>query len=310
MAGSGFLACRRCGALLESHFCTTCGLDSRCSKCGATVTTPFCVGCGTSAAPTVRSSIPPSRNHAEQEGDNSSAAPDGNGEAPETVVSGSAPSDVSLIAEIEYPVDASTVENGPGIQADDVPEAPKTTVLAAPSSLSHREHSDDESSSHTPESPRLIRSGRRRKVLAAGIVAFLAVVGIASLAFGRSESEQSADQSDEGSETTLAFESTTSTSTSTTTTIAVTIPPPTEPPPTSPPTTARRVPVATTPQLVGLTTGPVGTILGDLFSRYGITAAGNMTCPPETTYMLVCTQYPAPGTPLYPGDRIRWGFGR
>jgi hypothetical protein len=273
------------------------------------VTTPFCVGCGTSAAPTVRSSIPPSRNQAEQKGDNSSAVPDGNGEAPETVVSGGVPSDISLVAEVEYPVDASTVETEPGFQADDAPEAPKTTALATSSSISPQGHSDG-SSSHSPESRRLIRPGSKRKVLAVGIVAFLAVAGIASLAFGRSESEQSADQSDEGTETTLAVESTTTTSTSTTTTIAVTIPPPTEPPPTSPPTTARRVPVATTPQLVGLTTGPVGTILGDLFSRYGITAAGNMTCPPETTYMLVCTQYPAPGTPLYPGDRIRWGFGR
>jgi hypothetical protein len=174
MAGSGFLACRRCGALLDSHFCTTCGLDSRCSKCGATVTTPFCVGCGTSAAPTVRSSIPPSRNQAEQEGDNSSAAADGNGEAPETRSNRSVPNDVSLIAEIEYPLDASATETESGFQVDDAAKAPATTDLSTPSSVSERGHSDEASTNHTPGPPRLVPSGRKRKILAIGTLASVA----------------------------------------------------------------------------------------------------------------------------------------
>lgn len=51
MAGSDFLACRRCGAPLESQYCTTCGLDSRCTSCGASIISPFCINCGT-VAPT------------------------------------------------------------------------------------------------------------------------------------------------------------------------------------------------------------------------------------------------------------------
>jgi hypothetical protein len=49
MAESDVVACRRCGAPLESQYCTTCGLDSRCTSCGASIISPFCINCGTVA---------------------------------------------------------------------------------------------------------------------------------------------------------------------------------------------------------------------------------------------------------------------